>query len=307
MENLQFLRDIPLFEDWVVIEPVNKGWSEDKKYYIKDKDGRQLLLRLSDFEAYDRKRIEYERVVAASKLGINMSMPVDFGVCADGKKVYSILTWVEGEDAIDVLPTLDEAKQYHLGVKAGKILRKIHTIPAPEGLETWEIRYKQKTEYVIDKYLQCGYKVDHEHRIIKYIRDNLCYLTGRPLVFQHGDYHVGNLLITPEGGIGVIDFNRSDYGDPWEEYDRYIFTWNVSKAFANGQIHGYFNGSVPNEFFRLLCLYNARNIVASIPWSIPFGKADLDNMLELSEKVIKSYEGFTTHIPTWHKEPMNQY
>ncbi|QNO16004.1 phosphotransferase [Alkalicella caledoniensis] len=302
MEDLFFLRDIPEFDNWVVIKYIDKGWSEDKKFYIKDKSNNEFLLRLSEFEAFEHKRADFERLLEVSKMGFDMSMPLRFGVCGDGRKAYMLLTWVKGEDAIEVLPRLDENLQYKLGLQGGKILKKIHSISAPSGLESWEITHKRKIDRVITKYLNCGVKIQNHDAIINYIRENEDYIKDRPLVLQHGDFHVGNMLITSEGHLGIIDFNRSGYGDPWDEYDRYMFTWDVSEAFANGQLHGYFNYSVPDEFFRVLCLYNARNILASIPWSIPFGRKDLDNMLVYAEKVSKSYKGFTTHIPTWYKK-----
>ncbi|WP_061764068.1 hypothetical protein, partial [Streptococcus pneumoniae] len=42
-------------------------------------------------------------------------------------------------DAIDSILAYSENQQYTYGVEAGKILRKIHTIPATEVCEDWEI------------------------------------------------------------------------------------------------------------------------------------------------------------------------
>lgn len=28
------------------------------------------------------------------------------------------------------------------------------------------------------------------------------------------------MIISPEGKLSIIDFNRNDYGDPWEEVNR---------------------------------------------------------------------------------------
>ena len=100
--------------------------------------------------------------------------------------------------------------------------------------------------------------------------------------------------------IGVIDFNRCSYGDPWEEYDRFVFTWRRSAAFASGQIHGYFPDQVPDGFFPLLALYNAVQMVASIPWAIPFGDEQVRVMLDNAAAVFESYSGFTMTIPEWY-------
>ena len=66
------------------------------------------------------------------ELGINMSLPIDFGTCNNEKNVYMLLTWVEGKDLEEILPTLTENEQYQLGREAGKILKKIHSIVVEE-------------------------------------------------------------------------------------------------------------------------------------------------------------------------------
>lgn len=47
-------------------------------------------------------------------------------------------------------------------------------------------------------------------------------LNGRTQSYQHGDYHVGNMIISPDNALSIIDFNRSDFGDPWEEFNRIV-------------------------------------------------------------------------------------
>ena len=42
------VKDIVGYNSFLKIEPVNKGWSTDKKYYIETIKGEHLLLRVSD-------------------------------------------------------------------------------------------------------------------------------------------------------------------------------------------------------------------------------------------------------------------
>jgi len=148
--------DVQGFDMFIKIEPVNKGWSADKKYYIETVDGKRLLLRVADISEYDRKKSEYGMMERLAALGVPMSLPVAFGVCDHGGSVYSLLTWSDGEDAETVLPTLTETEQYVLGLKSGEILRKIHSIPAPESQEEWSSRFNRKTDQKIKKYRECG-------------------------------------------------------------------------------------------------------------------------------------------------------
>jgi serine/threonine-protein kinase len=57
------------------------------------------------------------------------------------------------------------------------------------------------------------------------------------------------MIVSPEGELRIIDFNRSDDGDPWEEFNRIVWSAAVCPHFATGQIHGYFDGNPPDEFF----------------------------------------------------------
>ena len=107
---------------------LSKGWSSDKKHLVETADGKLQLLRISDIGAYEYKKIEYEIITKYSRLGINMSMPIEFGTCNEGKNVYMLLSWVEGRDLEEVLTELSEQEQYKPGRQAGIILRKIHSM-----------------------------------------------------------------------------------------------------------------------------------------------------------------------------------
>lgn len=87
------------YTNFTKMEPVKKGWSGDRKYYIEDSDGNRLLLRVADIAEYDRKEKEFEMMQRVAKLGVTMSKPLNFGVCDDGKSVYLLLTWCDGKDA----------------------------------------------------------------------------------------------------------------------------------------------------------------------------------------------------------------
>lgn len=80
------------------------------------------------------------------------------------------------------------------------------------------------------------------------------------------------MVISLQGDLSIIDFNRHDYGDPWEEFNRMVWSAAVNAHFATGQLHGYFNGKPPADFFMLLVFYVSVNTISSIPWAISFGE-----------------------------------
>ena len=120
-------KDIKGYENWKSIDNLSKGWSNDEKHVVQTATGEMLLLRLSDIEQYAAKKKEYEIITKYASLGFLMSQPIDFGVCNNGKNVYMLLTWIEGVDLEEALPTLPEGEQYKLGREAGKILKQIHS------------------------------------------------------------------------------------------------------------------------------------------------------------------------------------
>ncbi len=294
------MKDIKGYHTFAKIEFVNKGWSRDRKYYIETADGRRLLLRLADISLYDNKKAEFEMMKRAAALGVPMSQPVDFGTCDDGKMVYSLLTWCDGQDAEEVLPHLTATEQYALGVKSGEILRLLHTIPASEEQEEWSRRFNRKASSKIDKYKACGIRIEGDDDIIGYIENNRHLLSGRPQSYQHGDYHVGNMIISPDKRLWIIDFNRPDFGDPWEEFNRIVWSAAASPHFATGQINGYFSGKPPIEFFKLLAFYIASNTLSSIYWAIPFGEKETATMRNQARDVLAWFDNMNNPVPTWY-------
>ena len=81
-----------------------------------------------------------------------MSRPIDFGICNNGKKVYTLFTWIDGKDAEAILPTLTDREQYNLGFKAGEVLRKIHQVPSPKNQIPWAERFNYKINRNIKAY-----------------------------------------------------------------------------------------------------------------------------------------------------------
>lgn len=279
-------------------EPIDKGWSEDKKYCVADKSGIRYLLRVSDIAQRDAKQAEFNMMKQAASLGVPMCQPVEFGICEDG--VYSIQSWIDGEDAEQVILGYSDTEQYAYGLEAGHILRKIHSIPAPASQEDWETRFIRKMDNKIKKYGECPVKYENGQAFIDYINENRHLLKNRPQVYQHGDYHIGNMMIDRSGRLCIIDFNRNDYGDPWEEFNRIVWCAQKSPLFASGMVNGYFDNHVPMEFWRLLALYISSNTLSSIYWAIPFGQDEVDTMQNQAAEVLSWYDNMRNPVPSWY-------
>lgn len=276
-----------------------KGWSGDKKYCATTPDGKKYLLRISKIEQQERKRAEFEMMQCVEALGVPMCKPIAFGTCDEG--VYSLQSWIEGKDFEEVLTMLTDTEQYVYGIEAGQILKHIHTIPAPATQEEWEARFNSKIERKIQMYKDCPIKYEKGQSFIDYINSNRYLLKSRPQCYQHGDYHVGNMMIDHDGKLQIIDFDRDDFGDPWEEFNRIVWSAQKSPLFASGMVNGYFDENVPMDFWRLLALYISCNTISSIPWAIPFGQSEIDTMINQAKEILEWYDNMQNPVPTWYK------
>lgn len=285
---------------FVTKEPINKGWSSDKKYCVTDENGIKYLYRVSDISEYEAKKAEFEMMQRVAALGVPMCQPVEFGTCDEG--VYSLQSWIDGRDAEEVIGLYSVAEQYAFGVQSGRILKKIHSIPAPDDQPEWAERFNRKIDTKMRKYAECPLKYENGECFIDFINANRHLLTNRAQTYQHGDYHIGNMMIDSTGKLQIIDFNRNDYGDPWEEFNRIVWCAQASHAFSSGMVDGYFNGEVPEEFWRLLALYISSNTLSSLYWAIPFGEEEINTMRNQAREILLWYDDMKKFVPSWYRE-----
>ena len=290
-----------VYQNIVSRTPIEKGWSGDQKYCAVTADGAKYLLRISSIDRLERKRREYEKMSEVAQLGIPMCLPVEFGTCEE--RAYSIQSWIDGEDAEELVMSMDEEKQYRYGLDAGRILAKIHTVPAPVDALSWEIRFNAKIDRKIAMYENCELKYENGgDAFLNYLAENRHLLRGRPQSYQHGDYHIGNMMIDQDGALTIIDFDRDDFGDPWEEFNRIVWCAQAAPAFASGMVDGYFDGNVPMEFWKLLALYISSNTLSSLPWAISFGEGEIQVMRNQAAQVLEWYDGMKNVVPTWYRK-----
>jgi aminoglycoside phosphotransferase (APT) family kinase protein len=292
------LLGIPGANDWKRISKIEAGWSIDEKYMVEHKDGSRYLVRLSPIEYHAIKQKEFEILKNISHK--NITHPIDCGICNGGKTAYLIFHWVEGVEVEPIISKMSALDQYKLGLSSGVLLKEIHGLKIGKQDQTWSERYSKKIERNIKNYLSCGYQIEGFSEIINYIRENVALLNNRKQTAQHGDYHIGNMLLTPSNEIAVIDFNRFDIGDPWEEFNRITWSSSESRYFATGQINGYFNGEIPEAFFKLLALYIGSNQLAAIPWAMKFGDDEVATMIAEANKVLEAYDNYKAYMPKWY-------
>lgn len=288
-----------IYEQIQTREPVDKGWSGDRKYRVTTENGEKYLLRVTAPEKAEHFRLCYRRTEKVAKLGIPMCLPLESGESTEG--TYAIFTWVEGEDGESVIPDLPAERQYAYGVDAGRILKKLHSLPAPAEAPAWPERFNAKIDRKIAMYENCVLKYEEDRPFLDYIAEKRHLLSHRPQTYQHGDYHIGNMMIDRKGVLTVIDFDRDDFGDPWEEFNRIVWCAQSAPDFASGMVDGYFDGEVPMEFWELLALYICSNTLGSLPWAIPFGEEEVATMRSQAREILEWYDGMRSALPAWYR------
>jgi len=267
-----------IYNTLVHLELITRGFSGDKKYCATVNDVTKYLLRIIPIEKYEAWKTLFGILERLDALSVPMSKPIELGICAEG--VYALHSWINGNDLETIFPDLSEAEQYVLGLNAGKILKVINSIPAPENEEKWVDKCNRSINNNVRKYHENKVnRFDGSEHFINFIEKNHEALTElldtRPQCFVHGDFSIPNMMYE-DGELLIIDFDRLSYGDPWSEFFKTIFSARISPHFTTGQLHGYFNGEPPSEFFKLMALYTAYPCLSAVSWAIPHGQEEVD-------------------------------
>ncbi len=203
-------------------QPLTKGWSTDQKYKVQLEDGRFGLLRIAERPAYEAKRLEFQLVENLFGLGLPVAEPI--ALWADDLSVYTLYEWMEGQDMNEVASSLSDSVLYELGCQAGKFLRALHGLSIDQSLCDWNSFYQAKIDNKLAAYQAASHSYPNGQAMIDFVQANRHLLEGRPIAYHHGDFHTGNFLLGADGKLKILDFDRYDIGDPWEEFNRLIFT-----------------------------------------------------------------------------------
>ncbi|MBZ9623776.1 aminoglycoside phosphotransferase family protein [Clostridium sp. FP2] len=281
------------------IKPVIKGYSNDEKYLLQLNNNMSVLMKVSNIKDYNRKKQEFYYLNIQYNNGVKCSKPLEFFILEKSNVCITILTYLEGKSGDEVLPLLPKEIQYSLGYEAANELRKIHEIKPSETFNWYKKRW-EKYQLKKKQLFELGCSFYKQDKIENYIEDNFRILRGSCIRFQHDDFQPMNIIINGNELIGIIDFNRFDWGDPIEDFFKLPkYTNEISVQFSKGQIDGYFNCNVPDMFWRKYNLFVALNFHASM-----IGGHDaynqLDKVRERQVKIFNTHDFETHGAPEWY-------
>ncbi|MCR8844512.1 phosphotransferase [Paenibacillus sp. SC116] len=308
MRQLEMLRNsIPSLRNSLRLEQIHKGYSSDKKYIVYDSNEHpQYILRTYSITENDNKQIKFKHLQMMEQQDVRCTRPIEIGILSEQELGYTILTYMEGNEASEELPQLTEMEQFHVGFEAGIELLKMNQIAAPDHKEPWHELMSRKHQWYRTQYAECGVIIPNDTALLSFIDSNLHLMKDRPNRYQHDDFHPRNLVIKDGKFSGVIDFDRDDWGDPIHEFVKIgLFSTEVSIPFSAGQIQGYHHGDgeePSEEFWRLYALYLAMTLISSVVWILKVNADELDDMMRRIQRCMDDHNNFELMVPKWYSE-----
>src|SRR5258706_8290752 len=196
-----------------VTEPVLLAGGASKEAWAVDADGEGLLVRRAAVTVMHHHTLtlaqEYAVIEAAFAAGVMVPRP--YGYIADlaGREAFA-MERLEGETIGRRIVQRDElaAARERLPVQLAEELAKIHAIPAARLPFLPEARF--------DEMMRELDEVGEPHPAIEpglwWLREHAP--PRRPAVVNHGDFRIGNVVVGPNGLVGVLDWEFAHLDEP---------------------------------------------------------------------------------------------
>jgi serine/threonine-protein kinase len=281
------------------ITPVTAGWSHDQKYRIVTGTD-DWLLRVTPLETLPRKRGEFAQLQRIHAASDTFPRAIACETAPNGEDCFVLYSWQPGEDAHAVLPRLPESGHHRLGLEAGRRLRQMHALSQKQA-DDIHGKLHAKITARRREMQEAGLTFPGYETMVTFLDSHLHLLRHAPTRYLHGDFHLGNMLVTADGQLRIIDFNRSGFGDPIEDMCRlFTFTRETSPVFACGQIAGYFDSpEPPPDFFAHVLCYVLVDCAFGLLWARQFGQKEIDTHFRIVRQIMGDFDGLRTTRPKW--------
>jgi aminoglycoside phosphotransferase (APT) family kinase protein len=194
-------------------EPVLLAGGASKEAWAVDADGEPLLVRRAAGGVIHRHTLsladEFAVIEAAHEAGVKVPRPYGYIPDLEGREAF-VMERLEGDTIGRRIVQKEElaAARKALPVQMAEELAKIHAIPVARVSFLPQTRLERMVEELDE--------VNEPRPAIElglwWLRENRP--PARPLVFTHGDYRIGNLVVGEGGLVGVLDWEFAHLDDP---------------------------------------------------------------------------------------------
>lgn len=264
------MQDIPGYDGWRTVCPLDGGFSRDEKFRVVDETGRQMLLILSDGAFAGEKEREFFllRLLKQTDPALPVPDAFDCGKCEDG--FYQLLSWQQGVP----LDTVENGDLACVGRESGKILKRIHDASRKLNVLKWFREYdlQKLLERKIRLYNDSGLEIRDDGEIMEFLLSGVSEHRHEPIILLHGDFHLKNIVMDENGTVSVIDFNRMKPGPAALDFARLeICSRPLNADFCNAMYEGYCGGKPDGEFLQAVNFYTVFEAFFNVQWQTAYG------------------------------------
>lgn len=277
-----------------------RGKSYPFKYLVQH--GKELLLiKAGESSWYNQLNNEYQKMQLLHSNGVPINEPKEFGILGNGKYVYWLSSWLYGRDVLSALRFKSSEKQYNIGMAAGTLLQKIHSVQNDYGISS----IQKSIESCLASYEANinSFREFHKSSIFaKHLYNNRNFNRIFNCTVIHGDYHAKNLIYNNRAKLlSTIDCLSRMYADPYEDFVRLIVNGNRNPYYATGLVDSYFDDGIPDDFWESLKIYVCIHQIHIALWCINsniFSKRFVSAQHHLT---LYQYNNMNLTIPKYYK------
>ena len=192
-----------------VSEPVLLAGGASKEAWAVDAGGERLLVRRAAVGVIHRHtlslRDEFEVLRAAHEAGVKVPRPIRYVEDLDGREAF-VMERLEGETIGRRIVRMDVPPE--LPLQLAEELAKIHAIPQ----ERLPFLVEASFERMVDELDEFGEPHPAIELGLWWLREHRP--PAPPLVVNHGDYRIGNVVVDERGLVGILDWEFAHLDDP---------------------------------------------------------------------------------------------
>lgn len=279
-------------EGFRVIEKLDDGSSSVRKTLI-EYNNKKCLLREYDKRFMTDRYKSFENAVYIHENGINVPKIYEYG------NGYSIIEWIDGV-SLDKLLTNEKDSIKYAKLVSNELLR-MHSIKPKESMDLYS-KYIQSLNKKINRINSLLPHIDLK-KLDSYARSNIDVLKGLKSSIVHGDFHPGNIIMSGDKPYMIdLDVCKQSSGI----YD--LASASVIEnypAFYYNLINNYFNGQIPDDFWKVFNLYSIIYILDYIFYSYRTDGRSVSDSEKLLDGFLVGNRDFKEEIPDWYRREKN--